>query len=227
MRPINFTGCFPINISTLLWTNFVLGTVDPSPGVGIAAGGMVRSHFEQSVGLGDSCDCIYCPWPGQLCTCSHRDGEGKQEKKPKMHSIPIKGSVRAAPGWGEGVTGERWPFAVPSQFGRAAAPRLGWQHFKEDPPESRNHWQGSLTPPFCYLGWLTNAASYSKPKIRSWGSSRTRCQQSQSYIKLQKPSQGVAWLCCTWLLASWCGCGSEILGFKPSIVCLNSPLNAC
>lgn len=170
-------------------------------------GRMVRSQFGQSVGLGDFCDCIYCPWLGQLCTCSHGDGEGKQDKKPKMHSIPIKGSGRAGPG-----------LSLPSSGPLLSPPKVGSASRR-----IQNRWQGSLTPPFCYLGWLTNAASYSKPKIQSWGSSRTRCQHSQTYLKCKKPSQVqpgfAAFSISVWI---W----GEILGFEPWIVCLTSPLSA-
>lgn len=190
---------------------------------------MVRSQFDQSVGLGDFCDCIYCPWPRQPCTCSHGDGEAKQDKKPKMHSIPIKGNVRAGPGWGRGVTGELWPFAVPSQFGRAAAPRLGAQEMAA--LQGGSCWRpeplaGITDTPILLFGVADKCSFLLKAKNTELREQEDEVPAEPELHKVQETLPGVAWLCCTWLLASLFGCGSEILGFEPSIVCLTSPLNA-
>lgn len=116
----------------------------------------------------------------------------KAEKKSTMHSIPIKG------GAGEGPLGVELPLSV------SAAPwlALGLEGLQPPRCESTRTCDGStsneassitgpeprmeqrsLTPPFFYLGWLTNAASYSKPKIQRWGSRRTSYHWNKSYVK--------------------------------------------
>lgn len=59
----------------------------------------MRSHSAQGVGLGDSGIAFTAlGWGTSSAPAATDMGREKSTKKPKMHSIPIKGSVRAGPG---------------------------------------------------------------------------------------------------------------------------------
>lgn len=198
-----FTGHFLTNISTLLWTSYGLGMVYSKP---LGGNCCRRSQFEQSVGLGDFCDCIYCPWPGQLCTCSHRAGEAKQDKKAQNTFHPYK-RKRESRSWlrGESVTGELWPFAVPSRFGRAAAPRLGAQGMaalqggSSSGPEPL---AGITDTPILLFGVADKCSFLLKAKNTELREQEDEVPAELELHKVQETLPGVAWLCCTWLLAS-------------------------
>lgn len=189
----------------------------------------MRSRFERSVGLGDFCDCIYCPWPGQLCTCSHGDGEGKQDKKPKMHSIPIKGSVRAGPGWGVVSLGSAGPLLSPPSLEGPRPQRLGAQGMAalQGGSSSRPEPLAGITDtPILLFGVADKCSFLLKAKNTELREQEDKAPAEPELHKVRETLPGVARLCCTRLSASLCGCASEILGFKASLVCLTSPLNA-
>lgn len=150
-------------------------------------GRMVRSQFGQSVGLGDFCDCIYCPWLGQLCTCSHGDGEGKQDKKPKMHSIPIKGSVRAGPGVSLVSSG---PVLSPPSL-EGLQPQ-GWEHFKEDPEPLA----GIPDTPILLFGVADKCSFLLKAKNMELREQQDEVPAEPDLLKVQETLPGAAWLCC-------------------------------